>query len=271
MRLTELADRVWIVPTAPGVPTVTLVAGDAGLVVVDAPSAAVPDVVGAVRALGRGPVTTLVATHEHPDHVAGSARLLEEYADRPATLAHETAAEAMSAAVAPGVVPPDRTFSSAVVLDLGDRSLEVLHPGRAHTAGDLVVRVPDADVVVAGDVVSGGAGGGVSGGAGGAPAYGPDCWPMDWPLAVDVVLQLLTPASVVVPGHGAPLDRGAVEEHRAMLGIVAEMVRDAAARGVPADEALAGSEWPWAREAVAWAVRRGYAQLPRSQRRLPLL
>ena len=52
-----------------------------------------------------------------------------------------------------GIVPADTTFSSAVVLDLGDRQVELVHPGRGHTAGDLVVRVPDADVLLAGDLV----------------------------------------------------------------------------------------------------------------------
>ena len=40
-----------------------------------------------------------------------------------------------------------------MALDLGDRVVELIHPGRGHTAGDLVVRVPDADVMVAGDLV----------------------------------------------------------------------------------------------------------------------
>jgi glyoxylase-like metal-dependent hydrolase (beta-lactamase superfamily II) len=121
--------------------------------------------------------------------------------------------------------------------------------------------VPDADVVVAGDLVT----------AAGPAAYGPDCWPLDWPVALDVVLQLTTGASVVVTGHGRSVDRDAVEEHRALVGIVAETVRDAAGRGVPPDEALAGAEWRWPRDAVAEAVRRGYGQLPRARRRLPLL
>jgi hypothetical protein len=38
-------------------------------------------------------------------------------------------------------------------VDLGDRAVEVLHPGRGHTAGDAVVRVPDSDVLFAGDLV----------------------------------------------------------------------------------------------------------------------
>ena len=36
------------------------------------------------------------------------------------------------------IVPADTTFSSAVALDLGDRQVELVHPGRGHTAGDLV-------------------------------------------------------------------------------------------------------------------------------------
>ena len=51
------------------------------------------------------------------------------------------------------IVPADHTFSSAVALDLGDRAVELVHPGRGHTGGDLVVRVPDVDVVLAGDLV----------------------------------------------------------------------------------------------------------------------
>ena len=48
---------------------------------------------------------------------------------------------------------PTETFSSARAVDLGDRMVELVHPGRGHTAGDLVLRVPDADLVFAGDLV----------------------------------------------------------------------------------------------------------------------
>jgi hypothetical protein len=94
---------------------------------------------------------------------------------------------------------------------------------------------------------------------------------MDWPLSLDIVLGLLSPASVVVPGHGAPVDREFVEEQRNAIGVVAETIRDLASRGVPVDEALAAADWPFPREELADAVRRGYEQLPRSQKRLPLV
>ena len=51
------------------------------------------------------------------------------------------------------IVAAGPTFSSAPVIDLGDRMVELVHPGRGHTGGDLVVRVPDADVLLAGDLV----------------------------------------------------------------------------------------------------------------------
>jgi hypothetical protein len=94
---------------------------------------------------------------------------------------------------------------------------------------------------------------------------------MDWPLSLDIVLGLTTQATVVVPGHGAPVDRGFVETQRNEVGIVAETIRDLAGRGVPLDQALDTGEWPWPSERLGAAVARGYEQLPRSQKRLPLL
>ncbi len=159
------------------------------------------------------------------------------------------------------IVPADTTFSSAVALDLGDRLVELVHPGRGHTAGDLVVRVPDADVVLAGDLVE----------ESGPPGFGGDCYPMDWPLSLDIVLGLLTTSSVVVPGHGAVVDREFVEDQRNAIGVLAETVRDLATRGVPLAEALDAAEWPFPREHLGDAVRRAYEHLPRSQKRLPLV
>ena len=103
------------------------------------------------------------------------------------------------------------------------------------------------------------------------PGFGGDCYPMEWPLTLDIVLGLLSTSSVVVPGHGAPVDREFVEEQRNTIGIVAETIRDLATRGVPVGEALASAEWPYPREELADAVRRGYEHLPRSQKRLPLV
>ena len=129
----------------------------------------------------------------------------------------------------------------------------------------MVVRVGDADVLFAGDLVE------ESAARSGVPGFGDDCFPMEWPITMDLVLQLLDPGSVVVPGHGLPVDKDFVEEQRSAIGIVAETIRDLAGRGVPVADALEATEWPYPKEELARAVARGYAQLPRSARSLPLL
>jgi glyoxylase-like metal-dependent hydrolase (beta-lactamase superfamily II) len=125
--------------------------------------------------------------------------------------------------------------------------------------------VPDADVLLAGDLVE------ESAVRNGVPGFGPDCYPLEWPTSLELVLDLLGPGTVVVPGHGAPVGRDFVEEQRAAIGIVAETIRDLAARGVAVDAALDAAQWPYPREELADAVRRGYEHLPRAQRRLPLV
>jgi len=286
----EIADRVWVARHEWFDVNVTLVGGDRGLLVVDthASASAARQVVADLRALSlagrRGEVVGIVNTHEHFDHTFGNGELRAAYGGVPIH-AHETAAERTVPAGerikalydaepddphrdevrATEIVPADHTFSSAVVVDLGDRLVELVHPGRGHTGGDLVVRVPDADVLLAGDLVE------ESAARNAVPGFGEDCYPLDWPLTLDIVLGLTTGSSVVVPGHGAPVDRDFVEEQRNAIGVVAETIRDLAGRGVPVDQAVDAAEWPFPREELAAAVRRGYEHLPRSQKRLPLV
>jgi glyoxylase-like metal-dependent hydrolase (beta-lactamase superfamily II) len=281
----EVADRVWVARYAWFDVNVSVVAGAAGLLVVDtnASEAAAHEVLADLRRLSSAPLVAAVNTHVHFDHTFGNEVFAAEGAE---IVAHEAAAEALPGHAADirgqaaaeldedpryaelvdtHVVVPDRTFSSALALDLGDRILELVHPGKGHTSGDLVVRVPDADVVLAGDLVE------ESALRGGAPGYGDDSWPMEWPLTLDLVLDLVGPGTTVVPGHGAPVGREFVQEQRAALGVVAETIRDLAGRGVPLDQALEAADWPYPREQLADAVRRGYEHLPRAQKRLPLI
>ncbi len=102
--------------------------------------------------------------------------------------------------------------------------------------------------------------------------FGPDCFPLEWPLTLDILLGLTTGSSVVVPGHGAVIDREFVEDQRNAIGVMAETIRDLAGQGVPASQALESvEEWPFPTEHLTHAVTRAYEQLPRSQKRLPLI
>lgn len=276
---TEIADRVWVARYDWFDVNVSVIGGERGLVVIDtnASTAAARTTLADLRRLSPAPLLAAVNTHVHFDHTFGNAVFAAEGAD---LVAHDAAASALPAheasiraevAADPDpryadwaqteVLVPTRTFSSALTLDLGDRQVELIHPGRGHTAGDLVVRVGDADVLLAGDLVEESA----------SPGFGEDCYPMEWPSSLDLALALTTAGTVVVPGHGAPVSQDFVHEQRAAIGVVAETIRDLAGRGVPVGQALDVGDWPYPREDLAHAVRRGYAHLPRAQKRLPLI
>ncbi|NYG60663.1 glyoxylase-like metal-dependent hydrolase (beta-lactamase superfamily II) [Nocardioides daedukensis] len=276
--LTEIADRTWVARNELIDVNLTVIGGERGLVVVDtlASTAAMATMLDSIRALGAGQVVGVVNTHAHFDHVLGNAvfegtpihaheataAALATFRDtRTAFVGSEGGRERAAEIDASPVLLPDRTFSSAQVIDLGDRQVELLHPGRGHTDGDVIVRLPDADVVVLGDLVE----------ESGPPAYGPDCWPMEWPTALDLAISLMTDDTVVVPGHGGVSDSDFVHEQRGQIGVVAETIRDLAGRGIPVGQALAEGEWPWPEHLLDQAVRRGYAHLPRTAKRLPLI
>ncbi|MFD7025671.1 MBL fold metallo-hydrolase [Promicromonospora sukumoe] len=133
------------------------------------------------------------------------------------------------AAVRP--VLPDHLVDDRAELDLGDRRVVLRHFGPAHSDHDLVVHVPDASVVFAGDLVEHG-----------APPQFDDAHPQGWPVALDGVLGL--DAATVVPGHGDPVDRGFVRAQRDELALVAELCREVASGALTAEQAVARSPYP---------------------------
>ena len=140
--------------------------------------------------------------------------------------------------------------------------VELVHPGRGHTGGDLVVRVADADVLLAGDLVEQSA----------PPSYGADCFPLEWPGALDLVVGMLTPAPSSSPATATPVDERFVQDQRADVGTVAETVvrprlpLRAARRGAPPRRSGRGQPRPSrTRSDVATTTS------PGPRRRLPLV
>lgn len=99
------------------------------------------------------------------------------------------------------LTPPTRTFEKRLDLTVGDRAVVLHEVGPAHTQGDVLVHVPDADLVYTGDLLF-------------ADAH-PIIWegPVEnWIEACDLILDL--GAKTVVPGHGAVSDPSAVQRTR---------------------------------------------------------
>ena len=87
------------------------------------------------------------------------------------------------------LVPPTRTFSGELELEIGDREIRLIEVGPAHTPGDLIVWVPDARIAIAADILFIG--------------VTPIMWagPLErWVAALERLLEL--GAERFVPGHG---------------------------------------------------------------------
>jgi glyoxylase-like metal-dependent hydrolase (beta-lactamase superfamily II) len=249
--------------------SVTLILGETSAAVVDTLSSdrQARELRDAVRTVTPLPLV-LVNTHYHFDHSYGN-RILAE-GDRP-IWGHEAAARALreegeqdqrhwyerykpthpelaEELAAVTVTPPNHTVHRQATVDLGGRVVELLHFGRGHTDGDMVVSVADASVLVAGDLVE----------SSGPPSFG-DAYPLEWPEALDGLLRLATPATVVVPGHGPAVGLDFVRAQHDDLTALAWLIRDGHADGAPA-EAIAAKA-PFDPPTALTAVRRGLAEL----------
>jgi glyoxylase-like metal-dependent hydrolase (beta-lactamase superfamily II) len=268
-RFTEVARDVYVLRYPVLDVNASLVVGDGAALLVDtlATDAQARELREAVRAVTPHPLT-VVNTHHHFDHCFGNAVLAAP--DRP-IWAHEEAARLLreeatrlrrewyaewadrepdlaAGLAAVTVRPPDHTVHLEAAIEVGDRSVALRHLGRGHSAGDLVVHVADADVLIAGDLVEEGA----------PPSFG-DGYPLEWPETLFALLRLTSSTTVVIPGHGAVVDRDFVRAQHDELTELDWLIREGHACEIPADEVAARA--PFGPDTARVAIRRGYDEL----------
>jgi len=268
---TEIAPEVYVLRYPVLDVNVTLVLGGEAAVVVDTLSTEgqARELLDAVRRVTALPVV-IVNTHHHFDHCFGNGVLAAAYPgcgiwahEAAATVLREDAArlqrlwyeewrpthpELADGLAAVDVVPPNRTVHTESIMDIGGRTLELRHLGRGHTEGDLVLAVPDASVLLAGDLVE----------QGGPPSFG-DSYPLNWPGTMTALLHDVSPATAVVPGHGSVVDVDFVRAQHDELTALAWLIRDGDADGA-APEAVAAKA-PFGLKVAITAIKRGYAEL----------
>jgi glyoxylase-like metal-dependent hydrolase (beta-lactamase superfamily II) len=154
MQTLNVRDILYVL-TGGGGNTLALMRDD-GVVLVDTKSkAGGRGVRETIQAVTDGPVTTIINTHGHPDHVAGNL----EFADATKIIAHERTKAAMqsmaefsgtNARSLPNTLVSDRLS----LLDGNDR-IDIYHFGRGHTDGDLVVVFPEKRLAHLGDLFPG--------------------------------------------------------------------------------------------------------------------
>lgn len=83
---------------------------------------------------------------------------------------------------------PTLTFTDKIVVDLGNREVQVMHLGRGNTPGDAIVYLPKEKIIVAGDLL-----------VHPIPFTG-DGFPSEWAQTLHKMGEL--DATTIVPGHG---------------------------------------------------------------------
>lgn len=122
------------------------------------------------------------------------------------------------------LVMPTRTFDDALSLMVGNKRVELIEVGPAHTKGDVIVHVPADRVVYTGDILF----------IGGHPVVweGPVS---NWIAACERIEAMDVDA--IVPGHGPMTDKAGVRRVREYLAYVSEQARGRYDAGMSAYEA----------------------------------
>jgi len=120
--------------------------------------------------------------------------------------------------------PPNLTLTSRMTLYRGTREIQIRFLGRGHTAGDVVVFLPNEKVVMTGDFLTSGL------------SNMSDSYPEEWVASLDELKKL--DFDTVLPGHGdAFTDKSKIDYFQAYLRDVWSEVSRLKKQGVSAEEA----------------------------------
>ncbi len=165
----EVGEGLWAF-TAEGDPNSGVIIGDDSVMIVEAQ--ATPRLAGKViekvREVTDKPISHLVLTHYHAVRVLGASAYGADQiimSDAARAMVVERGQEDWDSEFQrfprlfeghesiPGLTWPTTTFSDSMTVYLGKRRIDIRHLGRAHTAGDAVIYVPDQNVMFTGDIV----------------------------------------------------------------------------------------------------------------------
>lgn len=156
--------------TAEGDPNTGVIIGDDSVMIIDAQ--ATPRlanmVVEKVRSVTDKPITHVVLTHYHAVRVLGASAYGASQvimSEKARSMVVERGQEDWDSEFGrfprlfqghesiPGLTWPTTTFNKRMSVYLGKRRVDLMHLGRAHTAGDIVAYVGDENVMFTGDIV----------------------------------------------------------------------------------------------------------------------
>ena len=195
--------------TASGDPNSGVVIGDKAVLVVDAQAtpATAKKVLAHIKGITDKPVKYVALTHYHAVRTLGASaygagdiitsdltrRLIADRGEADWVAQKERFPRLFEDCDSiPGLTKPTLSFASSMSIDLGNKEVRLMHLGRGHTMGDVVVWVPDAAVLFAGDLVENK-----------VACYCGDAHLDDWPRALERISAFRPKA--LVPGRGEAL------------------------------------------------------------------
>lgn len=166
---TEIGDGLYAF-TAEGDPNSGVIIGDDSVMVIEAQATPrlAQKVINCIRSVTDKPITHLALTHYHAVRVLGASQFMADniiMSDKARAMVVERGQEDWDSEFGrfprlfeghksiPGLTWPTTTFSEKMTVFLGSRRVDLMHLGRAHTAGDIVIHVPDQNVMFTGDIV----------------------------------------------------------------------------------------------------------------------
>jgi len=186
-----------------------------------------------IRTVTDKPIRYVVNTHEHLDHSLGNSEFVSFGAP---LIAHKNCKKNAEAAAptilqkaqnyglttemlqGTRVVAPVLTFSNWMEIDLGDRKVELIYAGSSHTDGSIVVYIPDAKTLFAGDVLF--------------TNFHPNMRDADipgWEKVLDSILSM--DVTTIVPGHGPLSAKKDIQDMKQYLVACEKLGRELAAQG----------------------------------------
>ncbi|ODS91247.1 MAG: MBL fold metallo-hydrolase [Comamonas sp. SCN 65-56] len=219
------------------------------VVVVDAlgSPAAAERFIGEIRKVTPKPISHVILTHYHADHIYGlqvfkalGARIIAQQLGRE-YLYSDTARLRLQASrteLAPWIdenthlVPADEWINGPTKLTVGDTELQIIPVGPAHTVDDVVVWLPQRKTLYCGDLVF----------RGRIPYVG-DADSGHWIQSLDELLKL--GVQVVIPGHGNISTDAAKDMQftRDYLRYLRKTMGKAAEDMTPFDDAYKATDW----------------------------
>ncbi|GAB3094826.1 MBL fold metallo-hydrolase [Lysobacter terrae] len=146
-RLQDLGDGLYMVTD--NVYQSMFLVYDKGVVVIDAPPSYSSKIPKAIAEVSDKPITHLVYSHSHTDHIAGA----NDLGGKPIIIAHDETLKLLKRDADPKRPLPTVTFHDTYTLRVGGKVLELSYHGNGHEPGNIFIRAPAQKVLMVVDVV----------------------------------------------------------------------------------------------------------------------